>query len=212
MSKILGMEPHTAKIVGIAVLGVGGLYLLTHRGTTGQDASETALPITGPPQLGDQTPHGTSNYFDQNEQVAHQLSKDESFLLKRMQQDQAGLVQSYQQQGPPVISKAWQQVQGGWLGIKADNAGRFLGEDQAMALGPQNKGPYAQASGGFFGQLFKNLGAQIGTNLGQTANAYVGYELGQIPQPPVPKPKQPAYTPTYNYGNTQQAPPYSSRF
>lgn len=47
-----------------------------------------------------------------------------------------------------VISGVWQQVPGGWVNTGQKNQaakGSFLSEEAAQTLGPQNKGPYAQA-------------------------------------------------------------------
>lgn len=73
MPKILGMEPHTAKWVGIAGVGAVGLYLFTHRSSGGSSAptdSGAALPATGP------IPSDTgAGFFSPAEQAASQASQ-----------------------------------------------------------------------------------------------------------------------------------------
>src|SRR5690349_1339594 len=96
--------------IGVAVAGVGGLYLLTHQGgapasgTTGGDAG---LPQTGPPTLGNMTP-APGGFFDQGEQLAAFQSSHDRFLALR----QADAANDIAPTG--IVSKAWRQLEGGF--------------------------------------------------------------------------------------------------
>lgn len=174
MPKVLGMEPGTAKIVGIAGLGAVGLFLLTR--PKGQQMSGSGGDaLLGGVQPGPASgagypnaPEAATSYFDREEEEAHKISRHEAFQYLRKQKDAE---QFGGQKYTGVVSKSWKALtQGGWENIK--NPGQFLTEEQARGLASQNKGPYAQAQGNFFEKAFK----WVGDNIGKAAQVYAGLQ------------------------------------
>lgn len=185
------------KVLAIAGAGVVGLYLLTQRSGGGAPAgaSDAGLPATGPPPVGDQTP--ASTFFSPEEQVAAGLAGQLQGLTMFATPQAAGTdtdghaEYSY---GTGAVSKAWQQVvvegQTAWEDIY--HPGHIISEQQAQQLAPQDHGPYAQASGGFFGQ--------VATALGSVAKTALGTYLTGLTRAPLPA--TPKISPTPKYGNT----------
>jgi hypothetical protein len=184
MPEFLGMDKKHWLWIGVAVAGVAGLYLLTHRGSGA--SSDTGLPATGPPQLGNMTPTAApSSSFDSGQSVAaslsdryHQMALATADSRLALTEQQFGVNAAIPgAQGPygtGAVSKAWQQIQGGWEDIA--HPGHIISEQQAQQLGPTNHGPYAKGAGGFFGTLLKNIGQNIQTGL----QMYVGAETGAL--------------------------------
>ena len=81
------------------------------------------------------------------------------------------------------VSKAWQQVSIGGQTMWEDifHPGHIISESQAQQLAPQDRGPYAQARGGFFQQLFAGFTGQgqynqgIGGFLGSIGRTVAGF-------------------------------------
>ena len=116
-------------------------------------ASDSGLPSTGPPQLGNMTPSAApSQYYDQGEQAAAFLS-----LSDRHRQLAQANAAADQIPYTGVVSKAWKQIAGGyWEDIY--HPGHIITEQQAESLGPENHGPYAKGRGTFLDKAVRWIG------------------------------------------------------
>lgn len=174
--------------IGVGVAGVAGLYLLTHRGSTSSGASAGSdLPQTGPPQLGNMTPTAAASpSFDQGQMVASSLSDRYHQMAQANADNQLSLTEQHfgvsaALPGPAgVISKGWQQIQGGWADLA--HPGHNISEQEAVSLGPQNHGPYAKGGGGFFGQVGKFVQEAFNTVTKTFINAETGVATSEINQ------------------------------
>lgn len=179
----------------IAVVGAGalGLYLLMQRQGGGAPAADnSALPATGPPPQGNQTP--APQFFSPAEQVAAGLSQSE-LLRQQLQANasaalfgatpagmDAGGHQEYSY-GVGQVSKAWQQVvvngQQVWEDIY--HPGHIITEQQAQQLAPQDHGPYATGKNAI---TLGNFFSGVVSNIKQAAQIYAasqGVPVGAIP-------------------------------
>lgn len=195
------------KVVAIAGVGVLGLYLLMHRGSSTASAA-AGLPETGPAQLGNMTPAQT--FFAPTEQAAAQLSQSELHRQQAQARASAGLSGGQvSASGLPltgVASKAWQQVQtaAGTAWEDIYHPGHVISEQQAQMFSSQNRGPYAQGGGGFFGGLAKFI-TGLAPNLAASYAAGAPITLGSAfmgPRKPNPAPTvfTPGIAPTPRYG------------
>lgn len=203
----------------IAVVGAGalGLYLLMQRQGGGAPAADSsALPATGPPPQGDQTPQ----YFSPAEQVAAGLSQSELFRQQLQANSAAALFggtpagvdagghQEYNY-GGGQISKAWQQVvvngQQMWEDIY--HPGHIITEQQAQQLAPQDHGPYASGAnkitlgsvlGGIAGSLTSLAASGSPITLGNLFKPSASIKPASSGARPV---GTPGIAPTPRYGN-----------
>lgn len=91
--------------------------------------------------------------------------------------------------GQGEISKAWQQVSIGGQTMWEDifHPGHIISESQAQQLAPSDRGPYAQARGSFFQQLFAGFAGQgqydqgIGGFLGGLGRTVAGFAATGTP-------------------------------
>lgn len=193
--------------IGVAAVGVVGLYLLSHRGSSGGSASDAGLPATGPPQLGNMTPSASQgSYYDQGEQVAAFTSLSD----RHRQMAQANAAQTIPLTG--YVSKAWAQLAtGDWQ--DRFHPGHIISEQEAEAIGPSNHGPYAKGSGGFFGQVADFVGSlakAVGPGIAASYTAGAPITLGSAflgPKKVQPKARfgtpgiNPAPSAPLSYGN-----------
>jgi hypothetical protein len=189
--------------IGVAAAGVAGLYLLSHRGSSGGSASDAGLPATGPPQLGNMTPSASQgSYYDQGEQVAAFTSLSD----RHRQLAQANAAQTIPLTG--TVSKAWAQLAtGDWQ--DRFHPGHIISEQEAEAIGPSNHGPYAKGGGTFIDKFFR----VVGNNIKQAVQVYAASQGVPValpqssPRPVQPTPRfgtpgiAPSPSPALSYGN-----------
>jgi len=197
MPEFLGMDKKKWLWVGLAAVGVVGLFLLANRGGAASAPDGPGLPPTGPPPMGNQTP---PSFFDAGEEAAHFFSTRDRFLAQR----QAQMADEIPATG--LIRGAWEQLASGdWRGVKSDNRGMILGEAEARAIADDNRGPYAHAK-----TFWQKAASYIGNNIKDAARLYAASQGVPLPPP------QPSYstgrTPPIaprspSYGNTPAAVP-----